>query len=206
MSSRSYPVSFSFLLLLFASTLLISCDRDHDVIDNNSASYHIAKSESLSIPASVDLPANAPAGNKRVLTYFAEGVQKYKAQKDPGSDPATYKWVFVAPLADLYNNQNQKIGNHSAGPTWQLLNSFTDSIYGQAFSPARTAPSPDPNSIDWLLLMPKVGNTPTGVFANVEYIQRIATVGGKAPAVLPTTADATVDVRYTAVYRFSRKM
>ncbi len=194
---------FQRILLLPAlfSIAVMSCTRDRE--DTNSPAYHIAQSERLVIPAAVDLPANLPNGNARVATFFATGVQKYKAQAIAGSNPVAYGWVFVAPQADLYDATNKKVGTHSAGPTWQL--SVSDSMYGQQFSPPRTAPSPDPTSIDWLLLMPKTGKTPTGIFANVSYIQRIYTDGGKAPATAPANESATVDVPYVAVYRFSKK-
>ena len=166
--------------------------------------YHIAKSEKLDIPEAVQVPANPPGGNTRVATYFAEGVQKYKAQQKAGSEPGTYEWVFVAPEADLYDKTNKKIGTHSAGPSWQLFGS-ADSIFAQQFSPPKTAASTDPSSIDWLLLMPKAGKIPTGIFANVAYIQRIATQGGKAPVNPPVSLTETVEISYTAVYRFTRK-
>jgi hypothetical protein len=85
------------------------------------------------------------------------------------------------------------------------LTGVTDSIYAQVFTPAKSAASPDPGSIDWLLLMPKTGKVPTGIFANVSYIQRIATKGGKAPTTLPVSAGETVEVKYTAIYRFTKK-
>jgi hypothetical protein len=53
--------------------------------------------------------------------------------------------------------------------------------------------------------MPKIGKAPTGIFADVSYIQRIATKGGKAPATAPVSASDTIDVHYTAVYRFTKK-
>jgi len=191
-----YPTLF--LKALLFAVALSSCKKDKEV-NLNSPMYQIERSEKLILPAEVDLPT----GNTRVATFFAEGVQKYKAQVKAGSNPVTYEWAFVAPQADLYDITDKKIGTHAAGPTWQL--SAADSIYGQHFSPAKTAPSPDANSIDWLLLMPKAGKTPTGIFANVSYIQRIATVGGKAPAVLPTNAAETAEVKYTAIYRFTKK-
>ena len=184
------------------STIAASCSHDH-AIDDNTASHFIQQSESLTLPAAIDVPANLPNGNQRVATFFATGVQKYKAQQIAGSNPVAYQWVFVAPEANLYDATNQKVGTHSAGPTWQL--SATDSIFGQQFTPARFAASPDANSIDWLLLMPKTGKAPTGVFAQVSYIQRIATNGGKAPTVAPVNPDQTVDVPYTAVYRFTKR-
>jgi Protein of unknown function (DUF3455) len=191
------------LLSFLLSATFISCRRDEvNDLTNNSPAAQIAASEKLAIPAEIQLPANLPNGNTRVATFYAEGVQKYKASEITGSNPIAYEWVFVAPQADLYNSANTKIGTHSAGPTWQL--SALDSIYGQQFSPAKKAPGSDAGSIDWLLLKPKTGTTPTGVFANVSYIQRIATKGGKAPATPPANANETVDVKYKAVYRFTK--
>jgi len=196
--------SLFFLVMFLVSTMNVACGDDKEIL-NNSPAQHILESENMVIPASIELPSNLPGGNTRVVTYYAEGVQKYKARQKAGSDPAVFEWVFVAPAADLFDMTNAKVGTHSAGPTWQLSGSTTDSIYAQQFTPAKTATSPDPSSIDWLLLMPKVGKTPTGLFADVIYIQRIATKGGKAPVGAPLSASDTIDVYYEAVYRFTKK-
>lgn len=192
----------SFILVTAAIGLLSSCNKEKTV-DTNSPAYFITQAESLTIPDAVALPANLPNGNTRVATFYANGVQKYKAQEVAGSNPVTYQWVFVAPQADLYDIHNNKVGTHSAGPDWQL--SAADSMFGQAFTPARTFPSTDVNGIDWLLLMPKTGKASTGIFAQVSYVQRIATKGGKAPAAPPVNATDAIDVPYTAIYRFSKK-
>ena len=170
--------------------------------NGNSPAAHIAASENLIIPAIVSVPQNLPNGNTRVATYYAVGVQKYKARIKAGSDPVQYEWVFVAPQADLYDISNAKVGNHGAGPFWTT--SPLDSIFAQHFTPARTTSSDDPESIDWLLLMPKTGTNPTGIFTDVDYIQRIATRGGKAPLTPPTDINQTLNVKYKAVYRFTR--
>ena len=206
------------IVLLFA-TAAIGCSKD-EVLKNsnnelqsasagssleangNSPAAHIIASENLTILAIVSVPENLPNGNTRVATFYAVGVQKYKARIKAGSDPVAYEWVFVAPQADLYDITNAKVGTHGAGPFWST--SPIDSIFAQQFSPARTAPSPDPESIDWLLLMPKVGTTPTGIFSDVDYIQRIATKGGKAPLTPPASLTETVDVKYKTVYRFTK--
>jgi hypothetical protein len=180
---------------------MVSC-TDHLEPGSPSPSHHIATSEQVVIPAAIDLPSNSPTGNSRVATYFARGVQKYKAREKAGSNPVAYEWVFVAPEADLYDATNAKVGTHFAGPSWQLAGTNA-LITGQPYSPSKTA-SNDPTSIDWLLLMPKAGTVSTGIFQEVDYIQRIATTDGKAPATPPTTATETVDVPYTAVYRFSK--
>lgn len=187
--------------LLFLLAAGLGCKRDA-VEDTSSPAYQLNQSEKLPIPATVDLPGNAPAGHTRVATFYAEGVQKYKAQPKAGSSPVVYEWVFVAPEATLYDASNRKVGTHGAGPFWQL--SPTDSVFGQAFVPARTAPGADPESIDWLLLKPKTGTAPAGVFKEVAYIQRIATKGGKPPLALPATGNETAAVNYRAVYRFTK--
>lgn len=169
--------------------------------NGNSPAAHIAASEHLVIPAAVAVPENLPQGNTRVATYYAVGVQKYKARIKAGS-PVTYEWAFVAPQADLYDITNAKVGVHDAGPFWST--SPSDSIFAQHFSPARTSPGTDPESIDWLLLMPKTGTSPTGIFAEVDYIQRIATKGGKPPLTPPTNINETVDVKYKTIYRFTK--
>jgi hypothetical protein len=203
MYARPNPYRKFILIPVFLSTAFLACKHDND-IKTDTPAFHISESESLVIPAAIDIPANG-TGNTRVATFFADGVQKYKAQLKAGSSPATFEWVFVAPEANLYDASNAKVGTHSAGPTWQLTAPTVDSIFGQAFAPPKSVASSDASSIDWLLLMPKTGKNPTGIFANVSYIQRIATKGGKAPATLPASANETVDVRYTAIYRFTKK-
>ena len=210
----------SFMVATVSIFVLVACKRDailhnstktkSNMITNspslkangNSSAAHIAESENLEIPAAVAIPENLPNGNTRVATYYAVGVQKYKTRIKAGSDPFAYEWVFVAPQADLYDITNSRVGTHGAGPFWEA--SPSDSVFAQHFTPARTAPSADAESIDWLLLMPKTGTTPTGIFADVDYIQRIATKGGKAPLTPPASLTQTVDVKYKTIYRFTK--
>src|SRR5215213_5035122 len=70
--------------------------------NGNSPAAHIAASETVEIPAAVALPESLPNGNTRVATYYAVGVQKYKAREKAGS-PGVYEWAFVAPQAELYD-------------------------------------------------------------------------------------------------------
>jgi hypothetical protein len=214
-------LKFIFLTIMF-SAILVACKKDAINVkpsgelqaissdgnssleaNGNSPAAHIAASEVLEIPAAVAVPENLPNGNTRVATFYAVGVQKYKARVKTGSDPVAYEWVFVAPQADLYDNTNAKVGTHGAGPFWEV--SPLDSIFAQHFTPSKIAASPDAESIDWLLLMPKTGTTPTGIFTDVDYIQRIATKGGKAPLTPPTSLNETADVKYKTVYRFTKK-
>ncbi|MCF0069615.1 DUF3455 domain-containing protein [Dyadobacter sp. CY261] len=176
---------------------------DHEAPEPPTPAEHILASENLAIPGVFSLPPNQP-GYERVATYYAVGVQKYKAQEKAGTNPVQYEWVFVAPEADLFDTSNAKIGTHYAGPTWKISGTG-HMIMGQAFSPAKTF-SNDPNSIDWLLLSNKAGQDPTGIFQGVGYIFRIATTGGRAPAAPPADLTSTADVPYTAVYRFVKQI
>jgi hypothetical protein len=191
--------------LLLSSLLLTgifqSCEKEKDTA---SPAYKIAQSEKLVIPSAIQFPDSLPNQTERIATYYAEGIQKYKAQVKAGSFPVQFEWVFVAPDAKLYDRTNKIIGTHGAGPFWQL--SPADSVFGQAFTPAKTAPSPDAGSIDWLLLKTRTDKPRTGIFTNVHYIQRIATTGGKAPVVAPVDGNATAEVPYTAIYRFTRRI
>ena len=195
-------VLFKSIGVLFSLVFSFSACRRGDDDFINRAWYQLQQSEQIAIPPAIDLPPNLPNGNSRVASFYAEGVQKYKAQPKAGN-PAELEWVFLAPEADLYDASGKKVGTHGAGPYWQL--SPADSLFGQAFSPARNFASSDASSIDWLLLMAKPGKNPTGRFADVAYIQRIATRGGKAPQKAPQSAAETVAVPYSAVYRFSKK-
>jgi hypothetical protein len=184
-------------LAAFILSTIISCTDEEGETNPDSPGYLIAESEKLVVPAEIDLPTTA---NTRVATYYATGVQIYNSRQKADS-PGVYEWVFVSPSATLFNDKNEKVGSHFAGPSWQLKSG--DRMNGQQFTPAK-AKSVESSSIDWLLLMPKEGSTPTGIFEGVNYIQRIATTGGKAPTTPPTSAFETIGVEYTAVYRFTK--
>jgi hypothetical protein len=187
------------LIVVAILTAVISCSNEDEAYpDFYSPGYHIAASEKLLIPVEVDLPSS---GNTRIATYYARGVQIYNARLKADAHPPVYEWVFASPSAILFSEKNVQVGTHVAGPSWQLISG--GGINGQQFTPAKTK-SVDPGSIDWLLLMPKEGSTPTGIFKDVMYIQRIATTGGKAPSTPPASASETIGVEYTAVYRFTK--
>ena len=66
---------------VISSAMIVGCTHDYDNnTDINSPALRLAESEKLSIPPAIDLPSNEPNGNTRVATFYAEGVQKYKAK------------------------------------------------------------------------------------------------------------------------------
>lgn len=138
----------------------------------------------------------APAGQTLALAAHATGVQIYECR--PGKEPAHFEWAFKAPEADLFDAAGKKIGKHYAGPTWE--SSDGSKVVGEV--KARDD-GPDVNAIPWLLLSAK-STSGSGVFARTASIQRLQTVGGKAPAGGCTEAQAGQEVRvpYSAMYNF----
>lgn len=148
----------------------------------------------LPCPASVPEALNPPESATLALALPADGVQVYGcASAKPGEAPA---WSLDGPHA-LLGTRKDIGGTHFAGPIWQALDGST--VKGAKLS---SADAPSANAIPWLLL----SGTPSaaGSFAHVTFIQRLDTVGGKAPA---SGCDAShlgakVLVPYQAKYYF----
>jgi hypothetical protein len=138
-----------------------------------------------------------PASQMLTLETRARGVQIYecRASKD---NPTRFEWVFIAPEAELFDAGGKKIGKHYAGPTWE--SSDGSKVVGEV--KARDD-GPDANAIPWLLLSAKSA-AGTGQLSRTASIQRVQTVGGKAPADGCSQAQAGKEARvpYEARYYF----
>ena len=138
-----------------------------------------------------------PAMQTLSLETHAAGVQIYDCK--PGKDdPARFEWVFRAPEADLFDAAGKKIGKHYAGPTWESNDG--SKVVGEV--KARDD-GPDVNAIPWLLLSAK-STSGVGALGKTVSVQRLQTVGGKAPSggCSPSQADKEVRVPYSAMYYF----
>ena len=139
----------------------------------------------------------APAAQTLSLETRAAGVQIYdcKPSKD---DPARFEWVFKAPEAVLYDANGNQIGRHYAGPTWES----NDGSKAVGETKAHRD-SPDVNAIPWLLLSVRSASG-AGALGRTLSVQRLDTVGGKAPAdgCSPTQAGNVARVPYSARYYF----
>jgi hypothetical protein len=135
-----------------------------------------------------------PAGEQLFLQVHAKGDQVYTCK----SEPAQYTWTLKAPDAQLFDKDGKAFGKHFVGPSWEANDGSR--VTGKA---AANAPSPDADSIPWLLVN-VVNHEGTGVLSRATSIQRINTKGGKAP---PSGCDAAhagqeVRVPYSADYLF----
>lgn len=145
------------------------------------------------------VPANlkVPPGQTLSVTAQASGVQIYQCSASK-TDPTRWEWAFKAPEAQLTDTAGRSIGKHYAGPTWEA-NDGSKAVGEVKASDA----GPDPNAIPWLLLNAK-STSGDGIFAKTQSVQRLNTVGGKAPAEGCTRAQAGKEARvpYRAMYYF----
>jgi hypothetical protein len=135
-----------------------------------------------------------PATEKVLLQVHATGDQIYSCKADGGQ----FGWTLKAPEAQLFDKSGKPFGKHFAGPSWEA--SDGSRITGKA---AANAPSPDADSIPWLLVT-VVSRSGEGVLGHVTSIQRIHTKGGKARASGCDAAHAGQEDRvpYAADYVF----
>jgi hypothetical protein len=145
------------------------------------------------IPGKIEVPE----GNKLFLVGHGVGVQIYSCNATPGG----FVWGFVAPRANLYDDNGKLIVTHFGGPTWQAKDGSTV-VGGLAIGV-----TVDETAIPWLRLSAvSTSAGPDGDrLAHTTFIQRTATTGGLAPPAAECNATAVgtvVEVPYTADYFF----
>ena len=135
-----------------------------------------------------------PSNEQLLLQVHAKGDQIYTCKQGV----TQFAWTLKGPEAQLTDKDGKPFGKHYAGPSWEANDGSR--ITGKA---AANAPSPDNDSIPWLLVT-VVSHGGEGVLARVTSIQRLNTKGGTAPASGCDSAHAGQDVRvpYTADYLF----
>ena len=152
---------------------------------------------SIAPPPDVPPSLRAPADQVPSLALRGAGVQVYECQSTQDK-VARFTWVLRGPEADLTDHSGKTVGRHFAGPTWEADDGST--VTGEIVAQEN---SPNPDAIAWLLLR-ATSNAGKGLFAKTRSIQRLHTVGGKAPA---GGCDSTqlrkhVRVAYSADYYF----
>ena len=131
-----------------------------------------------------------PAGSRLAFHVYARGVQIYRW--------TGASWVLFGPDAVLSADAEGKstVGTHYVGPTWET-NSGSKAV-GTVIDRCTA----DPNAIQWLSLAAKSAGP--GVLHGVRFIQRVNTVGGKAPSSGGSFTGQEITVPYSAEYFFYR--
>ena len=131
-----------------------------------------------------------PDNYRRVLKSVGHGVQIY--------DCVDGAWRFREPTAAIFDDRSDRVvAIHYAGPTWQSIRDGSKVV--AAVKARRDAPNPQ-RDIQWLLLQ-ATSNAGPGLFADVQYIQRIHTEGGVAPT-RACSAGQSASIPYKADYEF----
>ena len=152
-----------------------------------SAAQAPSDSRAVSIPL-INEAIKPPAGSKPVGAYVVtKGTQTYAC-----TAAGTWDTTKSTPEAQLIGTGG-KI-HHFAGPTWQSLRD------GSAVTATKEAGVDRAGTIQELRLR-VTSHTGSGVLSNADYINRLFTSGGVAPA-SGCTAGETVSVPYGAVYVF----
>lgn len=171
-----------------AATLLAAC-----------GSMSSMKSMDKPMYSQADLPAavQVPAGHKVVMETVGVGDITYAC--NPKKDMAgQFEWVFVGPDAKLNNRSGKQVGKYYGPPaTWE-------STDGSKLTGAQVGVAPGSAgniSMQLVQVNPAMG---MGAMSGVTYIQRVATMGGAAPArpCDATTAGSKQIVKYQADYIF----
>ena len=106
-----------------------------------------------------------------------------------------FAWTFREPAATLYGHGRRPVGIHFRGPTFESFDgsNVTGTVKGSVTVSG---------AVPWLLLQ-ATANQGDGVLAKVDFVQRLETRGGVAPAgACDPGEDATVAVPYRARYVF----
>lgn len=141
-----------------------------------------------------------PAGSKYAMTAVGIGEITYECRAKAGAVDA-FEWVFVAPVATLYDSKKAVIGKYYAGPTWEANDG--SKVTGKQLA---VAPATGAQNIPLQLVQANPA-TGSGAMSDVTYIQRLNTQGGVAPSAPCTKANAGAkqQVKYQADYAFYKK-
>lgn len=139
----------------------------------------------VAAPATVPDELRVPDGQALVLVaHVDQGAQVYTCTSGA--------WALLEPAAVLDSATTQIL--HTAGPKW------VSTADGSAVTGSAVASVPNPGAVPQLLLK-STSNRGTGTLGAVDYIQRLRTSGGVAPAGACTDG-ALQAVAYSAEYRF----
>ena len=189
---RPRAAEFAMLVTLVIPAVLAACANDASRAIEPRVSADMPREALGSQQPDLGNCSNlAPAaGSTLVFHVYARGVQIYRWTGT--------SWLLYGPDAVLSADAGGKstVGTHYVGPTWET-NSGSKAV-GTVIDRCTA----DPDAVQWLSLAAK--SSGPGVLDGVTFIQRVNTVGGKAPATGGTFTGQEITVPYSAEYFFYR--
>jgi hypothetical protein len=142
-----------------------------------------------------------PTGFAVAMETVGVGTITYEC-RDKANAPGMTEWVFVGPNAVLNNRSGKPVGKYFGPPaTWEAMDGSKLTATQLAVAPGGMGNIP----LQLVKANPAMGmNAMNGAMAGVSHIQRVATMGGVAPASMcsPATKGAKEVVKYQADYIF----
>ena len=138
-----------------------------------------------------------PAGHRVALETVGVGEITYECRAKANA-AGMFEWVFVGPRADLNSRAGTKLGRYFGPPaTWA-------SDDGSSITGTQVAVAPGMSGSIPLQLVKANPATGSGAMTGVSHVQRLATVGGVAPASAcdTSTVGRKEVVKYQADYIF----
>ena len=142
-----------------------------------------------------------PPGHRVAMETAGTGDITYECRATANA-PGLHEWVFVGPDARLMDRSGKQVGKYWGPPaTWE-------STDGSKLTGAQVAVAPNGSgNIPYQLVKanPAMGS---GAMQGVSYIQRVATRGGTAPAMVcgASSLGQKQAVKYQADYIFYRPL
>lgn len=151
----------------------------------------------LARPLMPDPALEPPAGQVPVLVAYGVGVQRYVC-KEKEAAKGSFEWTLKEPQAKLADAGGHELGSHSAGPSWQLADG-SKAVKKKLIASVKALQA---DAVPWLLI--EIESSGKGTLSGTQYVQRVDTIGGVAPATGCDAAHAgnTHDVEYRATYVF----
>lgn len=133
--------------------------------------------------ASLPDAVKVPAGHRVAMETVGVGEITYECRAKAGM-AGQFEWVFVGPDAKLMDRAGRQVGRYYGPPaTWEAVD-------GSKFTGTQLAVAPAPAGNIPLQLVKANPATGMGAMQAVTYVQRVATVGGVAPAMPCATGNA----------------
>lgn len=146
--------------------------------------------------ASLPDAVKVPAGHRVAMETVGVGEITYEC-RPKAAMAGQFEWVFVGPDARLMDRAGKPVGRYYGPPaTWEAAD-------GSKFTGAQLAVAPAPGTGNIPLQLVKANPAMgMGAMQGVTYVQRVATVGGVAPAMPCAASNAGTKqiVQYRADY------
>lgn len=143
--------------------------------------------------ASLPEAVKVPAGHRVAWETVGSGDITYECRAKAGM-AGQFEWFFVGPDAKLMDRAGKQVGKYYGPPaTWEAMD-------GSKFTGTQVAVAPASGMGNIPLQLVKANPVMgAGALQGVSYVQRVATMGGVAPAA--ACGSANLGARQTVPYR-----